>query len=73
MPIRDEESGAYLPSKATAAALGKPVQPECHCYNGLQATLCMTGHILECHYPLSCEQAQCDHYLVALQNQHGDE
>jgi hypothetical protein len=22
---------------------------------------CMSGHILECHYQMSCEEAQCSH------------
>jgi hypothetical protein len=23
--------------------------------------LCLCGHMLECHYPLTCEEAQCSH------------
>jgi len=25
-------------------------------------TLCPYGHMLECHYPLPCEEAECDHW-----------
>lgn len=24
--------------------------------------VCPYGHILECHYPLTCEKARCNHY-----------
>ncbi len=32
----------------------------------LELTFCCTcpyGHMLECHYPMRCEEARCDHYL----------
>ena len=29
--------------------------------NPLSCTFCPTGHMLECHYPLDCQQAQCSH------------
>jgi hypothetical protein len=25
--------------------------------------LCPYGHMLECHYPQTCEEARCSHYL----------
>jgi len=41
--------------------------PECRCYpNGTAATVCMTGHMTECHYPKTCDQAQCSHYRFAI-------
>lgn len=24
---------------------------------------CSTGHMTECHYPMSCGEAQCSHFL----------
>ena len=50
---------------------GEPelVQPEdcnqsCHCTsNPMQAIFCMEGHMTECHAGMSCEEAQCSHYL----------
>lgn len=38
-----------------------PANPNCTC-NPLQATFCMHGHMLECHTPMTCQEAQCQHY-----------
>lgn len=36
--------------------------PACVCPTAHAAMFCATGHMLECHYPMSCEQADCEHY-----------
>ena len=34
----------------------------CQCrYKGLAPMFCGYGHLLECHYPLNCRQAACNH------------
>jgi hypothetical protein len=36
--------------------------PNCQCWpNPIAAFFCITGHMTECHYPLSCAQAKCSH------------
>jgi hypothetical protein len=30
-------------------------------YSPVACTFCLYGHMLECHYPKSCKQAQCSH------------
>lgn len=35
--------------------------PNCRCPNLLAAMFCMTGHMTECHYPMTCASAQCAH------------
>jgi len=36
--------------------------PQCRCWpNPMAAFMCMTGHLTECHYPLSCREARCSH------------
>ena len=37
--------------------------PNCACRNRnpIAPTLCMTGHMTECHYPLGCREAACNH------------
>ena len=35
--------------------------PDCICGSGLRSMYCKTGHMTECHYPMSCEQANCSH------------
>jgi hypothetical protein len=27
----------------------------------MQAMMCAYGHMLECHYPKTCREAQCEH------------
>ena len=33
----------------------------CVCPNALASTFCSTGHTLECHFPLTCDMAGCNH------------
>lgn len=35
--------------------------------------LCDCGHMLECHFPNTCEEAECDHYKDALKLEMDDE
>jgi len=35
--------------------------PKCHC-SPMQAMFCPYGHMLECHIPKTCREAECDHY-----------
>jgi hypothetical protein len=38
--------------------------PDCRCYPNLHAAFfCMTGHLTECHYPMSCQEAHCSHLV----------
>jgi hypothetical protein len=32
--------------------------------------ICLCGHMLECHYPMSCEEAKCSHYERAVYAQY---
>lgn len=53
----------YGPSAGVPSVEGlPPPNPACLCFNPMAAMFCMTGHVLECHYPLGCEEAQCSHY-----------
>lgn len=33
--------------------------PECRCRSPVKAFFCSTGHLTECHYSLTCEEAEC--------------
>jgi len=35
--------------------------PQCVC-SEMQAMFCTMGHMLECHYGMSCSEADCSHY-----------
>lgn len=39
-----------------------PANPECRCFTPVAAMFCPYGHMLECHYPMTCEEAECEHY-----------
>ena len=46
--------------------------PKCICPTRWAAFFCMTGHMLECHYPMSCQEAECSHYereVAAVENE----
>lgn len=30
--------------------------------NAMACMFCPYGHMLECHYPLTCDEAECSHY-----------
>ena len=49
------------------------MNPKCVCRSMMQAMFCLTGHMTECHYPLSCSQAECSHWEVEhLEDDQGD-
>jgi len=35
----------------------------CQCQHPMQSMFCSFGHMLECHYPYSCQDAGCSHLL----------
>jgi len=35
--------------------------PACVCPTAMAAAVCQYGHMLECHFPLTCQQAGCTH------------
>lgn len=40
----------------------------------LACSFCPYGHMLECHYPQTCEEAKCSHYQQELEAEgHGDQ
>lgn len=44
-----------------------PENPDCRCLAPMQRMFCMTGHILDCHYPLTCSEAECSHWRVVME------
>jgi hypothetical protein len=35
-------------------------------FNPMVCMTCSYGHMLECHYPYTCEEAECSHYRREL-------
>jgi hypothetical protein len=52
----------YKPHPAVAKEMGIPGSEVCVCTTPMQAMFCPFGHMLECHYPMTCSEAHCDHY-----------
>ena len=44
-----------------------------HADSPISCTFCQFGHILECHYPKTCEEANCDHYVDESTEYEGDD
>jgi hypothetical protein len=57
--IAQADAGAKYPS-----GIGKIDRGECPrgMMHAAACTLCVYGHMLECHYPKSCQEAECGHY-----------
>jgi hypothetical protein len=65
--MKRSELKSYPPPPCMATELSKQLgtniegNPACICPNPMVAFFCQTGHMLECHYPLNCEDAMCSH------------
>lgn len=35
--------------------------------NPMACMFCQYGHMTDCHYPLTCDEAECSHYLSELE------
>jgi len=57
--VEEMESISGKPS-----GIGKIDRGECErgAINAIACNLCPFGHMLECHYPLTCDEAECGHY-----------
>ncbi len=33
----------------------------------MSCMFCVYGHMLECHYPYTCDEVECSHHLAALE------
>ena len=42
--------------------------PVCICSTVGQVLACATGHLMDCHYPQSCESARCSHWQRNQEN-----
>lgn len=57
--IESLEKGSRFPT-----GIGKIGRSECEMggLNPMACMLCSCGHMLECHYPHTCEEVECSHY-----------
>ncbi len=52
---------------------GPGKNPECKCYpNMIAAHFCSYGHMTECHYPMTCREAECAHWEIEQDNDNDD-
>ena len=61
--ILEMEKGSRFP-----AGIGRIERGECPRGSAtpIGCMFCECGHMLECHYPDSCETAECSHYLKEI-------
>lgn len=53
---------SYPPPPYIARQLGIPGNSKCVCTNGMYSMFCPFGHMTECHYPMTCSDAECQHF-----------
>lgn len=51
-----------------ATGIGRIDRGECpmHAVSPVACTFCSYGHMLDCHYPMTCEEAECSHFKEML-------
>lgn len=61
--IKEIEAHSRFPT-----GVGKIERGECElgAHNPMACMFCPSGHMLECHCPRTCEEAQCGHWQEAL-------
>ena len=62
---RIEEIEKYSKYKTGLGTIERGECPEGN-RESISCAVCNTGHILECHHPLSCKDAFCQHYRREL-------
>lgn len=52
----------------------KTMRGECHMggTNPMACMFCDFGHMADCHYPLTCEEAECSHYQQEMEDEGQD-
>lgn len=53
--------------------VGRIVRGECPCgaFTPMACMFCPYGHMLECHYPYTCEEVECSHYQQEMEAEFG--
>lgn len=46
--------------------------PKCICPTFIAQMFCIWGHLTKCHYPMTCDEARCSHYLAQLADDDDD-
>jgi hypothetical protein len=64
----DEETRKHIAelekNSCFPTGIGRIERGECPCgaASPVGCTFCHYGHMLECHHPYTCEEAECSHY-----------
>lgn len=55
---------AEIEASGTITGIGRIQRGECpvDCRTTIACMLCPYGHMLECHHPYTCEEAECGHW-----------
>lgn len=66
--ITQEEARAEAEKQTDSMGVTKSMRGECPLggANPMACMFCSYGHMTECHYPSTCEEARCSHYLAEL-------
>ena len=75
----DEESRKHIAElekhSRFPTGIGQIERGECPAggLNQMACMFCQYGHMLECHFPYTCEEVECSHYLQEMEAEAGGE
>ena len=54
-----------------ATGIGRIDRGDCpmHALSPVACTFCSYGHMLDCHYPKTCEETECSHYQETIEEE----
>ncbi len=71
--MMDEDSRKHIAglekNSRFPTGIGRIERGECPCEatSPITCTFCAFGHMLECHHPFTCEEAECSHYQQEME------
>ena len=68
--IEEAEANSRFPT-----GVGRITRGECPvgAFTPMGCMFCEYGHMLECHHPMTCEEAECSHYEQEMEEEPGEE
>lgn len=67
--VPEQEAKQMASKEVDSMGMVKTLSGECPLggLNPMACMFCSYGHMTECHYPETCEEANCSHYQVEME------
>ncbi len=71
--VSEEEAKQMAAKEVDSMGVVKTLSGECPLggANPMACMFCSYGHMTHCHYPRTCEEAECSHYEAEVENEGG--